>query len=172
MQAMEYATASGLGCEVVRLHPLRVLVLSPDRCFRASCATLLAHRDCGVVTAASAGEAAELWAAEPIDVLLAERACGPHGLDEVGALIEAGDPHAATDPGALQRRAPAAVVLVCEDPHAGAWPSGGVPQLAKWTPFEEIYAAILRADGRRCLPPAGEAQGWLPARLARVGSGV
>jgi hypothetical protein len=147
-----------------------VLVLSPDRCFRASCAALLARRDCAVFTAASAGEAGELWAVELIDVLLVERTAEPAGFDDLLAWIRTGDPHACPEPDGVQRRAPAAVVVVCDGPPGGAprQPPVEIPELPKWAPFEEIYAAIAGADGRRAVPPAGEHRGWLRDSLERM----
>jgi hypothetical protein len=141
-------------CEVVRLWPIRVLVLSPDRYFRAAAAMLIDRRGCSSLTAATEAEAVELAAGERIDVIVLERPRreGRRSWDvPVRSLASAID-LAMLRQGA--RVAPVGIVIVSErrsggdDGHA----SPESLELDKWGPFEELFRAIARADRARRLP--------------------
>jgi len=128
---------------VVRLWPIAVLVLSGDPRFRAAATTLIGRRGCTVLACTSETEALALAEAERIDVLLAERASGPRRAPRKLAS-------AITDSLARRARsrvAPVALVVVSEARPRAA-------ELAKWGPFDELFEAILQADGERRLPPA------------------
>ncbi len=111
-----------------RLAPLRVLVISPDRHYRTAMSLLLARRNCSVRSVTSARAIGELLADERCDVVLldAEAASAEASLDAVETLAW-----------------PVGVVLVVDE---GAPPPVDRAALAKWGPFDELMAAIERAN--------------------------
>jgi uncharacterized membrane protein (UPF0127 family) len=117
--------------DVTPIQAMRVLVISRDRHFRSVTATLLTHRGCSVTATAKASRAAELITRDRTDVVVIDAGQSPaaaHTLAAVGALAQ-----------------PVGIVVVDEAP-------SGVKRssvLAKWGPFEELFAAIERADGVR-----------------------
>ncbi len=118
------------GGQLARLWPLRVLVISPDRHFLTVMSMLLARRNCSVTTTANANRVTELIDRESSDVV----------------LIDAGKLPAPATVAKVQTLArPVGVVLVGDEARPGA----GQPVLAKWGPFENLAAAIERADERR-----------------------
>jgi hypothetical protein len=121
---------------VVRLRPLRVLVLSADHRFRAVMAMLLARRGCAAFSASAPGDVAETLLRERVDVMLVD------GADLLGRVGE-GVSH--RDAAAL----PVGVVLVGEEAGPRA---GGLLALAKWGAFGELFAAIVTADRARLRP--------------------
>lgn len=124
---------SGSRGELVRLRPLRVLVVSPDRRFCAVTAMLTAMRGCAIFTAASTNHLAELIDRERIDVVVLDG--DAEEAERSAASVSA------------EGFAPAAgVVAVAEE--ADEWSSGRV-SLARWGPFEQLFAAINCADLRR-----------------------
>jgi uncharacterized protein len=114
-----------------RLHPLRVLILSPDRRFRTVMSLLLARRNCSVTTTANVSRIDELVARERSDVLV---------VDVTGS---AGDSSA---PAADRFPHPVGVVIVADD--ASSSVSEG-ESVAKWGSFDELVTAINRANARR-----------------------
>jgi uncharacterized membrane protein (UPF0127 family) len=131
----EVATAHNWGrSELARLRPLRVLVLSPDRQFRTVVSLLLARRNCSVTTTANPARVGELIVRERSDV----------------AVIDAGESPSTPAVAAVQALAqPVGVVLVADE-LLGL--SHDPPALPKWGPFEDLLAAIERADARQTAP--------------------
>jgi|GEM_PF-5099641 len=119
--------------QVIRLHPIRVLVVSEDEPFRAVNAMLVARRGCRVFSLTGVYAAAELIARERIDVVVVD------GPDRARSLI-----------GELELTADLAppVGLVCAGNSGESTPSGE-PVLEKWAPFEDLFDAIVRADRAR-----------------------
>jgi uncharacterized protein len=117
----------GHGSQPARLAPLRVLVISDDRHFRSVSSMLLAHRGCQVTTTSDRAELTELVSRERTDVVVVD---AEHWLDasaQALAPVE-GLPRAV------------GVVVVADAPtrrHASP--------VAKWGPFEDLFAAIERA---------------------------
>ncbi len=129
--------------QVIRLRPLNVLIVSPDRRFRSVVEMLLTRRECSSYGIASAEGVAETIARERVDVALVE---GMRLLREVaGAVAQS----AAVAP-------PVGVVLVADAVEPGL---SGPLALAKWSSFDELFAAIVEADRARARPavaaPAG-----------------
>jgi hypothetical protein len=118
------------GAEVIRLWPLRVLVISAHEPFRAASAMLIGRRGCVVFSLSDCGGAAELVVRERIDVVLVD------GAGQARALAE-------ELTGAVP---PVATVAVDDAEDAGA---AGAPTLARWSPFEELFDALVRADRGR-----------------------
>jgi hypothetical protein len=145
--------AGASGAEVVRLWPINVLVVSPDRCYRSTVAMLIGRRDRPALTAAGEREALELAGGERIDVMVLERPPEEprRGWDAQVQSLAASIGLAMARQG--HRVAPVGVVVVSESP-AGTVRAGS-PQsleLDKWGPFEELFGAIVRADRARRLP--------------------
>jgi hypothetical protein len=118
------------GAQVIRLWPLRVLVVSAHEPFRAASAMLIGRRDCTVFSLSDVYGAAELVARERIDVVVVD------GAEQLRALV---DELAGAVP-------PVGVVSVGEPEDVGL-PEG--PMLARWTPFEDLFDALVRADRAR-----------------------
>ncbi len=118
---------------MIRLHPIRVLVVSEDEPFRAVNAMLVARRGCRVFSLTGVYAAAELIARERIDVVVVD------GPDRARSLI-----------GELELTADlvSPVGLVCAGNSGESTPSGE-PVLEKWAPFEDLFDAIVRADRAR-----------------------
>jgi hypothetical protein len=127
-QGVEHAR--GEGAQVIRLRPLRVLVVSADEPFRTASAMLLGRRDCVVFGLSDVYGAAELLARERIDVAVVD------GAEQLRALAD--DIAHATPP--------VGVVSVGEAEDVG---SPGGPTLARWAPFEDLFEALTRADRAR-----------------------
>ncbi|MHB8531157.1 MAG: hypothetical protein ACYDC2_00400 [Solirubrobacteraceae bacterium] len=143
-----------LGAEVVRLWPVRVLVISADRHYRAAAAMLLGRRGCPALTAAGEQEAIELAGRECVDVVVLERPASQErrSWDVPVHSLAASIGLAMARQGA--RVAPVGVVVVSDAP-AGTGRGGSSPhtfELDKWGPFEELFRAIARADRARRLP--------------------
>ena len=122
--------ARGEGAQVIRLRPLRVLIVSADEPFRTASAMLLGRRDCVVFGLSDVYGAAELVTRERIDVAVVD---GPEQLRALADDIA----HATPLVG---------VVSVGEAEDVGL-PGG--PMLARWAPFEELFDALTRADRAR-----------------------
>jgi hypothetical protein len=142
------------GAEIVRLWPIRVLVISPDRYFRAAAAMLIGRRGCAVLTADSEGEALELAGRERIDVLLLER---PTEEDRRSWDVPVRRLASAVSLSLARqgvRCAPVGVVVVSERYGTGDDGASSPESLEvdKWGPFEELFRAIVRADRHRRLP--------------------
>lgn len=122
------------GAQVIRLRPLRVLVLSADEPFRAASAMLIGRRDCTVFSLLDAYGAAELIARERIDVAVVDGAAQLRALaDELANAVPS-----------------VGVVSIGEAEDVG---SPGGPMLARWVRFEALFDAIERAERgrvRRC----------------------
>jgi hypothetical protein len=118
------------GAQVIRLRPLRVLVVSAYEPFRTASSMLLSRRDCVVFGLSDVYGAAELVARERIDVAVVD------GTERLRALAD-DLAHAAPQVG---------VVSVGEAEDVGL-PGG--PVLARWAPFEELFDALTRADRAR-----------------------
>jgi uncharacterized protein len=120
------------GGELARLKPMRVLVISHDRHFRSVTSMLLGHRGCSVTTTAKASRVAALIAQEHSDIVVLDAGQSPAAVARTLAAIRA-------------LAQPVGVVVVDEAPP-------GLHQrsvLAKWGPFEDLFAAIEGADGGR-----------------------
>jgi hypothetical protein len=118
------------GAQVIRLRPLRVLVISADDPFRSASAMLIGRRDCVVFSLSSVYGAAELIARERIDVAIVD------GAEQLRALVD--EPAHAV--------APVGVVSLGEAEEVGL-PGG--PMLARWAPFEDLFDALVEADRSR-----------------------
>jgi hypothetical protein len=154
--------------QVVRLWPISVLVVSPDHCFRSTVSMLIGRRDRPALTAAGEQEAIELAARERIDVVVIER--------PIGKTRKTWESHvqslAASIGLAMARQgarvAPVGVVVVSEGASVTGRGSGSPESLEfdKWGPFEELYAAIARADRARRLPRERRFLPWPPSLRA------
>jgi DNA-binding NtrC family response regulator len=124
-----------------RLAPLRVLVTSPDHHYRAAMSLLLARRNCSVTSSGTAVGLSESLAAEVCDVVVLDASA-----DGAAASLDALE--------ALPRRM--GVVVVSD----GSSPLGArlMETMAKWGPFDELMAAIERADPRHAAREASEAR--------------
>lgn len=118
------------GAQVIRLRPLRVLVVSAEEPFRAASTMLIGRRDCTVFSLPNAYGAAELIAYERLDVAVVD------GAEQLRAI--AGE--------LAQAVPPVGVVSVGDAEDVGL--TGG-PLLARWTRFEQLFEAIERADRAR-----------------------
>lgn len=140
---------------LLRLRPLRVLVVSSDERFRAVCSMLLARRGCEAFSASTEDPLTAAIGRERIDVLVVEDELEWAELSVASASLEGFSP-------------PAGLVAVAEQ--AGRAPCGRL-QLAKWGPFDQLFAAIERAELRRAGLPAAGAPAW-PLADRRRGGGV
>src|SRR5690242_6645597 len=121
------------GARIIRLRPLRALVVSADEPFRAVTTMLLARRGCRAFSLTAAYAAAELVARERIDVVVVDGHGRRAALAEELAVIAGVVP-------------PVGIVLVGD---AGERAPTGEQALAKWARFDELFAAIVRADRAR-----------------------
>lgn len=138
--------------QVIRLRPLRVLVVSDDEPFRAVNAMLIARRDCRVFSLTGTYAAAELIARERIDVVVVD------GPDRARAL---------TAELAMTADFALPVGVVCAGNTGEAGPTGK-PVIEKWAPFEDLFAAIVRADRARVRAPVRDAAVFPPGVAARA----
>jgi hypothetical protein len=120
----------GEGAQVIRLRPLRVLVVSAEEPFRAASTMLIGRRDCKVFSLPDAYGAAELIAQERLDVAVVD------GAEQLRAIA-----------GQLSQGVPPVGVVSVGDAEDVGQPGG--PSLARWTRFEELFEAIERADRAR-----------------------
>jgi hypothetical protein len=129
----EAAVAEAEG-QLVGLSPFTVLLLSSDRNFRIVISLLLTRRGCTVI----AGRLSEPHRREPAG----------HQTPDV-VLIDAGQSTATITRSVefAQTLPPSVgvVVVAC----AERLDAHGLPLLARWGPFPELYAAIQAADKRR-----------------------
>jgi hypothetical protein len=130
--------------EVIRLHPLRVLIVSPDHRYRAVVEMLLERRDCRPFGLGTCTDIAATIARERVDVVLVD---GEPLLREVANDVALSD---AICP-------PVGVVLVGD---AEAPSPAGLCKLPKWGEFDELFAAIGDADRARSRPSE---HGWTGA---------
>ena len=135
----QLASARAQDAQVVRLRPLRLLIVSADHRFRAVMEMLVARRECCAFGVSSAADVAEEIVRERIDVVLVD---GPVLLREVARDVARSEAHAP----------PVGVVLVGEPSEP---PPAGLHALAKWGDFDDLFAAILDADRARVRPLAG-----------------
>lgn len=143
METNDLAPAHEGGAEVVRLRPLRALVVSRDDRFRAVTAMLLARRDCATTSLGDAGQVALLLDAGRVDVAVVD---GLAMLREVTAEMAR----------MLPLAVPVAVVVALGEDEAAP---EGIVTVAKWASFDCIFAAVERADRRRTRPrPTGAAR--------------
>ena len=103
-----------------------VVIASPDRRFREAASVLLTRRQCAVRTTENVARIGELVADGRAHVVVLDSDQLPDAA--VGALPEA-----------------VGVVLVVDDPEASRQ---GAVTVAKWGPFDDLVAAIERADRR------------------------
>jgi uncharacterized membrane protein (UPF0127 family)/CheY-like chemotaxis protein len=118
------------------VHPMRVLLVAHDRRFRTVASALLARRGCAVTTSMTATRVAPLVERDRIEVVVLD--CGGLLTDAARTVAAIGELNPAVG-----------VVLVADEAEAGLH---HLPVLAKWGPFEDVYAAIERAErdrGRR-----------------------
>jgi uncharacterized membrane protein (UPF0127 family) len=118
--------------QVARLRPLRILIISSDRRFRTVMSVLLARRNCSVSTTGNAARLGGLVARERSDVVVVDVA-GSLGEVQLASVLD-------------MLAKPIGVVVVADDPTPGMSDS---TVLAKWGPFDELMAAIERADEHR-----------------------
>jgi DNA-binding response OmpR family regulator len=122
--------------QVIRLRPLRVLVVSADHRFRAVIEMLMTRRGCSAFSCSAPESVAQKVIADRADVVL---------VDGVATLREVAQVIAQTD----ASLPPVGVVVVAErDEPVPA----GLRALAKWGDFEELYAAAVEADRARARP--------------------
>jgi hypothetical protein len=133
------------GAQVIRLRPLHVLVVSPDRRFRSVMEMLIPRRGCTASGLGSAVDIAATVARERIDVVLAD---GMGLLRDVARGVAHGD---ATSPAV-------GIVLVGDVAEPGL---AGPLALAKWGSFDDLFAAIVDADRARARPLAAHKSGGL-----------
>jgi hypothetical protein len=129
-EALWRADTRSEGAQVIRLRPLRVLVVSAEEPFRAACTMLIGRRDCTVFSLPNAYGAAELIAHERLDVAVVD------GAEQLRAIA-----------GELAQAAPPVGVVSVGDAEDVGSPGG--PLIARWTRFEELFDAIERADRAR-----------------------
>jgi CheY-like chemotaxis protein len=142
------------GARIIRLRPLRVLVVSADEPFRAVTTMLLSRRGCRTFSLTAAYAAAELVARERIDVAVVDGEGRRLALaDELSVIAEVVPP--------------VGIVLVGD---AEDTVPTGEQVLVKWTPFDDLFATIVRADRARARAHIAEegssANPW--ARAARM----
>ncbi|HTZ85045.1 MAG TPA: hypothetical protein VMB05_00115 [Solirubrobacteraceae bacterium] len=138
--------------KVIRLRPLRVLVVSEDDPFRAVNAMLISRRGCRVFSLSGAYAAAELVARERIDVVVVDGTARHRALLAELAVIADLVP-------------PVGVVCVEEGTGKGSRPDSA---LEKWGPFEDLFAAIVRADRERARGRAAHSEDRLQPPGARA----
>jgi hypothetical protein len=124
---------------VVRLLPIRVLVVSSDGAFRAAIATLLTRRGMVAETAPATRRAWKLVERERIDVVLLDLTA-PIERDRMARLARE------TLSASRGIAAAAGLVLVGEVGRVGS--QGGVV-LDRWGPFAQLFDAIVAADRGR-----------------------
>ncbi len=122
-----------LEASAARLRPDRVLVLSCEHAFRAVTTLLLSRRGCAATATGSAGRLVELADRERPDVVVVDVGGSAAAFRRAASTIEA-----------LPRSV--GVVVVADEAHAGP---NGIPVLARWTPFPELFAAIQLAGRHR-----------------------
>jgi uncharacterized protein len=131
LEPRDASSGHGIGEELTRLRPLRVLVLSPDHKFRSVMSLLLARRNCSVTSTTNPSRVSELALREKPDVV----------------VIDAGELAAAAAVAKLEALGRSlGVVFVADDPSSEEY---GSPVLAKWGPFADLLTAIERADDER-----------------------
>jgi hypothetical protein len=123
--------------QVIRLRPLRVLVVSAEEPFRAASTMLIERRDCVVFSLPDVYGAAELIAHERLDVAVVD------GAESLRAIA-----------GELAQAMPPVAVVSVGDAEDVGLPGG--PLLARWTRFEELFEAIERTDRARVRECAAE----------------
>jgi hypothetical protein len=150
------------GAEVVRLWPISVLLVSPDRCWRSTVTMLIGRRDRPALSAEDEREAVEIATSERVDVVVVERpgSESPRSWDAYIQGLVASIGLAMAQQGA--RVAPVGVVVVSEPPRQEG--SRQSLELDKWGPFGELFGAIARADRARRLPRERRFLPW-PASL-------
>jgi CheY-like chemotaxis protein len=147
----EVPGAHEAGAEVLRLRPLHVLVVSPDRRFRSVIEMLMARRGCSAAGTADSDDVAQTIVRERVDVVL---------VDGMGLLREVARDVAQSDASAP----PVGVVLVSESVEPGL---AGPLALAKWDRFDELFEAIVEADRARVRPRAQEQAAGLSVARTR-----
>jgi hypothetical protein len=135
------------GAQVIRLRPLRVLVVSAEEPFRAASTMLIGRRDCTVFSLANAYGAAELIAQERLDVAVVD------GAEQLRAIA-----------GELAQAVPPVGVVSVGDAEDVGLPGG--PLLARWTRFEQLFEAIERADRARVRACPADGR-WPPRARSR-----
>ena len=150
------------GAEVVRLWPISVLVVSQDRCWRSTVAMLAGRRDRPALTASGESEAIEIANRERIDVVVIDRPRDEsrRSWDPYVQGLVASIGLAMARQGA--RVAPVGVVVVSEAERGEG--SAQPLELDKWGPFDQLFAAVARADRARRLPRERRFLPW-PASL-------
>jgi uncharacterized membrane protein (UPF0127 family)/CheY-like chemotaxis protein len=119
------------GGELERLAPMRVLVVSGDRHFRSVTSMLLSHRGCSVRTTAKANRAAEMISRDRVDVVVIDAGQSPAAARTAATVSALGQP--------------VGIVIVSDSQARLRRP----PVLAKWGPFDDLFAAIETADQER-----------------------
>ena len=167
MERIENPDAGEEGAEVVRLWPVGVLLVSPDRCWRSTVAMLAGRRDRPALSAEDEREAVEIASRERVDVVVVERPPteSPRTWDTYVQGLVASVGLAMAQQGA--RVAPVGVVIVSEPPRGEHSPNS--LELDKWGPFGDLFDAIARADRARRLPRERRFLPWPPSlRAARA----
>ncbi|HTA06461.1 MAG TPA: hypothetical protein VK774_08870 [Solirubrobacteraceae bacterium] len=166
------------GAQVIRLRPLRVLVISEDEPFRAVNAMLIARRGCRVFSLTGAYAAAELVARERVDVVLVDgverlraligELAITAGLAPTVGIVFVDEPGVAGFAVGSPKAVEVVEQLSCSGELAGseATPATAQPALEKWAEFEDLFAAIVRADRARVREPAVDVA-WPTAAWAR-----
>ena len=126
------AVSAQRGSGALRLAPLRVAVISPDHHYRAAMSLLLGRRKCSVTASVSAVGLSESLAVEVCDVVVLD-ASADGAAASVGALE------------ALSRR----VGIVVVSDGSAALGERLMETMAKWGPFDDLLAAIERANESR-----------------------
>jgi hypothetical protein len=140
------------GAAVIRLRPLRVVIVSRDRRFRAVTSMLAARRGCSTSSLGAPEWLGDLLAGGRVDVVL---------VDGMALLREVADEVLRVAP----LPAPVGLVLAAETDEPA--PSELVA-VAKWSPFERVFEAILQADRRRTRPRVGDRSTGLSVIAAKT----
>ncbi len=148
-------TEQSEGAEVVRLWPISVLLVSPDRCWRSTVAMLTGRRDRPALSAEDEREAIEIASRERVDVIVVERPASenPRSWDAYVHGLVASIGLAMAQQGA--RVAPVGVVVVSEPPRPGGRRS------SRWSSTSGGPSAISSARS-----PAPTGRGACPANGA------
>jgi uncharacterized membrane protein (UPF0127 family)/CheY-like chemotaxis protein len=136
LSSMQFSTPPSVATNGAGRPPMRVLLIAHDRRFRAVASALLTRRGCAVTTSPAASRLATAVKRDQIDVVVVD----------AGEMLTAAARTVAT---IEELRPPVGVVLVADEAEIGL---DHLPVLAKWGPFEDIFAAIEQAErdrGRR-----------------------
>lgn len=139
LEGSRHEAGQGAGAEdatVVRLRPLRLAIVSADHRFRAVTAMLAARRGCSTSSLGTPERLGDALAGGGVDVVLVDGVAMLRGVAaEVLRVAPLPAPIGLVVAAETDEPAPPELVVV-----------------AKWSPFEQVFAAIVQADRRRTRP--------------------